>query len=486
VTLFDGIPALPPAAWRRFSPGARRRWLAPGVHERSPVMKEKLKVLFVASDTEGCGYARCRVPALGLGTLPGIEAKATATLGWDDLLHHDVIVWSRQHRRDLVRVRTFARGMGKLLVFDIDDYLHGLPSWNPASRHYPKGGPELRGLHEWMRACDGLIVSTPPLARAYGAYNENVAVLPNSLDLEAWRRRESGGGGVRLGWVGSVTHGKDLQGIKPALKKILRAHPGVRLVMMGYDGGFRREGLDVEFHPFVPIDEYPAKLASLRLDVALAPLSPHAFNRYKSNIKYLEYSALAVPCVASRIDPYAEIRHGETGFLATEEGEWIESVSALISDASLRRRVGDAARAYVAAGFDVRRTASLWAGWFRDLIASRPRRGEAVPGAPLLGQMHLLRGIEAARNGSGPEALGHLRRAALADPLNAAVRLLLAELLAASGDLDAARDEAMNAVDLSKEDPSIRGRAERLLEGFGRGAVEPDAGRPTVPAPRPR
>ncbi|HZE89760.1 MAG TPA: glycosyltransferase family 4 protein, partial [Verrucomicrobiae bacterium] len=331
-------------------------------------MSAALKVLFIASDTEGCGYARCRLPALGLSGLDGFEAKATSRLAWDDLIHHDVLVWSRQHRRELVRYRKFARGMGKLLVFDIDDHLHDLPSWSPASRAYPKGGPELRGLEEWMRSCDALTVSTEPLARAYGRVNRSVTVLPNSIDLAAWRPVPSVHRGVRVGWVGSPTHRKDLEVVRPALLKLRRRFPDLTIVMMGYDGEFRKAGIPLEYHPFVSIDEYPSKLASLGLDVAVAPLSPHRFNTYKSNIKFLEYSALAVPCVASPVEPYLMIRDGETGFLAGSEAEWIDKVGALVEDAALRRRIGGAARELVAERFDVRRTAPRWGAFFRSLV----------------------------------------------------------------------------------------------------------------------
>ncbi|MBI3448239.1 MAG: glycosyltransferase family 4 protein [Acidobacteria bacterium] len=427
-------------------------------------MTAKLKVLFIASDTGGCGYARCRLPALGLSELGGFEAKATARLAWDDLIHHDVLVWSRQHRRELVRYRKFARGMGKILVFDIDDHLHDLPSWSPAARAYPKGGPELRGLEEWMRSCDALTVSTPPLARAYGDFNRSVAVLPNSIDLDAWRPAPAAHRGIRVGWVGSTTHRKDLEIVKPALLKLLRRFPDVTLVMMGYDGDFQKAGIPLEYHPFVPIDEYPSKLASLSIDIALAPLSPHRFNTYKSNIKFLEYSALAVPCVASPVEPYLTIRDGETGFLAGSEAEWIEKIGALVEDAALRRRIGEAAREFVASSFDVRRTAHRWGDFFRALVAERPPREAPVAGAPLVAQLQLLRALEAGRDGRGPQALEHLRRAAEIDPLNATIRLLLAELLAASGDAAGAADEALNAKDLARGDATITERARRLLD----------------------
>ena len=424
----------------------------------------KLRILFVAADTGGCAYARCHLPALGLNRLGGFEAKAVPRLAWDDLLHHDVIVWARQHQNDLARYREFARGMGKVLVFEIDDYLHGIPMWNPASRDYPKGGSALLGLEAWMKSCDALTVSTRPLAEAYGAFNADVVVLPNSVDPGVWRPRPNLGPAVRIGWVGSITHRRDLQLLKPVLKAIRRRHHNVQFVMMGYDGDLRRQGIDLEYHPFVRIEEYPDALAELSLDIAMAPLDSHSFNLCKSNIKYLEYGALGIPCVASRFGPYLSIRSGETGFLACSTEEWIETLSMLIDEAPLRRRIGAAAREHVLAEHDIHKTARLWAGFYDRLASAKPGRKTAVAGGPLLAQMHMLRAVEAIKHSNVREAIDHMTRAREADSRNATVRLLLAEAFAASGMEAAAREEALASIELAPAEAAIRERASRILQ----------------------
>jgi len=59
-----------------------------------------------------------------------------------------------------------------------------------------------------------------------------------------------------------------------------------------------------EFHPFVPFEQYPAKLASLNLDLAVAPLEVNRFNECKSNLRLLEYGILGWPVVCSDVLPY--------------------------------------------------------------------------------------------------------------------------------------------------------------------------------------
>ncbi len=66
-------------------------------------------------------------------------------------------------------------------------------------------------------------------------------------------------------------------------------------------------------------------------------------------------SATARPFLSSPVGMNREvIRHGETGFLAAGPREWLEGLDALLSDAELRRRVGEAGRAEIEARYSLR------------------------------------------------------------------------------------------------------------------------------------
>ena len=81
------------------------------------------------------------------------------------------------------------------------------------------------------------------------------------------------------------------------------------------------------------------------IDIFIAPLRNNLFNRCKSCIKFLEYSALGTPGVYSRIAPYEGIVvHGENGFLASSPQEWEAYLGILIKDHILRRSMGNAAQ----------------------------------------------------------------------------------------------------------------------------------------------
>lgn len=59
-----------------------------------------------------------------------------------------------------------------------------------------------------------------------------------------------------------------------------------------------------EVHAGVEIDSYPAALARLDLDLAVAPVEQNLFNECKSNLRLLEYGACGFPVVCSDLECY--------------------------------------------------------------------------------------------------------------------------------------------------------------------------------------
>ncbi|MDR2788239.1 MAG: hypothetical protein LBD06_07755 [Candidatus Accumulibacter sp.] len=110
------------------------------------------------------------------------------------------------------------------------------------------------------------------------------------------------------------------------------------------------EGLDpraVEFHDYVrDFAAYPAKLASLDLDLAVAPLEQHPFNEAKSNLRLLEYGALGWPVICTDIFPYRTDDPPVTR-LANETAQWIEAILERAAEPDALASEGDALRAWV-------------------------------------------------------------------------------------------------------------------------------------------
>ena len=250
-----------------------------------------------------------------------------------------------------------ALGTGKPVVYDLDDNFLAVPQDHPMRQRLAPVEPFVKEL---LARAALVTVSTVELKRALAGLARKVEVLPNFLDERLWRRRaprpseETGppgtdtgkSGPVRIVFAGTPSHGRDLELIVPALAAVKeRFGDGVEIVFMGC----APSGLDATVMAFnQDYAGYAAALAELAPDIGLAPLADNAFNRCKSAVKWLEYSALGAAGIYADLPPYAPVRHGETGLRAgSDPTEWERALFRLVEDAPLRRALGSRAAAEV-------------------------------------------------------------------------------------------------------------------------------------------
>lgn len=280
----------------------------------------------------------------------------------DELNDHvkkaDVVVAQMVHTRSALDILLSIKDAYKIpVVTEIDDNILSTPTYNPADGVYRPGSAFRSLAIEQFKMSDAMIVSTPYLAEVYGEFNANIHVVPNSLDFRIWdnlkhRRNQDD---VKIGWAGGASHEDDLKLIEPVVHAILEKHKNVRFCFVHGIPPFLR-GIDrvEEFHDFTRIDRYPQALASRSFDIGMAPLVDNAFNRAKSNLRWLEYAGLKVPCVASRVGHFAEtIAQMEDGVLCDSEEEWISALSWLVGDAISRKKIGKAANQKARRQFNV-------------------------------------------------------------------------------------------------------------------------------------
>jgi glycosyltransferase involved in cell wall biosynthesis len=231
---------------------------------------------------------------------------------------------------------------------------------------------------DWVRAtelamsvCDGVICSTGFLARRYRALNGRRWVCRNGLDLKRYEVTRPAREHVTIGWSGATGHQRAFEAWLPALRELMRARPDVRFMSIGQRFA---DALEPEFGaercvsiPFGPIETYPAAMANL--DIALAPAGRSNFFRAKSDLRWLEASALGIPAIADP-DVYPGIEHGVTGFHAATPAEAGELMRALVDDRALRERVGAAARETVRATRSIAVMADQWRAALREASAT--------------------------------------------------------------------------------------------------------------------
>jgi glycosyltransferase involved in cell wall biosynthesis len=104
-------------------------------------------------------------------------------------------------------------------------------------------------------------------------------------------------------------------------------------------------------------------------DVGMAPLLPCAFNRSKSDIKFLEYAVFGVPGVYSAAHAYETVQHGDTGLLS-ENAVFGERVRDLLESPTLRETIREKAFAYVMSERTLERRAGDLVSHIEELVAN--------------------------------------------------------------------------------------------------------------------
>ena len=258
-----------------------------------------------------------------------------------------LIIMQKVHTPEgLSLVNLIKNNVRKPLLMEVDDLYTNVNSDSPAHQVYRYGADAPYWANEQMETCDGVITSTEYLKGLFSKINDKVFVIPNGIDLQYFlykkpKKREK----IRIGWCGSSTHNRDLE----ILDKVISSFNGkVEFYFFGGVPDFlkNREGVTVDLG-WVNLDKYFKKLKSLKFDIGLAPLRDSEFNRAKSNLRVLEYSALGIPTVASDVLPY----RNTPALLCRDKKDWIKAIEKLY-DEDYRIKKGQEAYTWVKENFD--------------------------------------------------------------------------------------------------------------------------------------
>jgi len=265
--------------------------------------------------------------------------------------------------------RIFASG--KPVVYEVDDLLTALPETNHL-RPWAKETADI--LERTLPRFSAITVSTPPLADILGRYNRNIHVLPNLIDESLFHATPSKlEKRLVIGFCGTGSHARDLELIEPALFRIAEKYGDrVAFFFMGYANS---RLLTLPGFTFLDFErdytEYAQALSGSGIDIALVPLEDNQFNRCKSNIKWLEYSACGIAGIYADLPPYnTSVKHGETGLLVGSDPEqWFKAISLLIERPELRSSIARNARTEVLAKHALANGAYRWLDVYREIIA---------------------------------------------------------------------------------------------------------------------
>ncbi len=285
-----------------------------------------------------------------------------------DVLWADAVILSRGATVFSERVRQCARRWARPLVMDLDDHLLAIPSAAHSASFYQRRSTQRR-VRRLLRESDLTILSTAALQRAVGSLCRASVVIPNTTPADVLAKRAAASVGTVTALLVSSDH-LDAPFLATALAETLERHPALSILCIGEAlPGFSHS----RFHrvPAMPLDAYLALLAEHPIDFALAPVERSAFHDCKSNIKFLDFAAMAIPGVHSEGPVYGDCGDDLRRVANTAEA-WRDAITWMVEYPDERRAMGERAREFVREHFTPPRAAEQWEEALQTL--PRPER----------------------------------------------------------------------------------------------------------------
>jgi GT2 family glycosyltransferase len=325
-----------------------------------------------------CAYIRMLLPLSHPAAGREIEvtlatAEQALSLQADLIVAHRYAVPDQAAAAALLAHAAFTRTP---FIFDLDDNLVELPADHPESERL---GPKAETVAALLAGADRVHVSTPLLAARLVPFVRggigHIRVVPNGLDERLWSGPGQAGaevgashtealalagvpaGPVRILYMGTATHGADLDLVLPALARLHETFGDrISIEIVGIMG----PGVLPPFIRRVEVPQragisYPAFVAWLTdrqrrqpWSIGIAPLADTPFNRCKSAIKMLDYAALGLATVVSDMPAYRDTAYGDFtqaldvegaiagGYLAQDAAQWFHGVARLVRRPDLR------------------------------------------------------------------------------------------------------------------------------------------------------
>jgi hypothetical protein len=199
---------------------------------------------------------------------------------------------------------------------------------------------EQAGAASMLEIADLATTTSRYLAEQYRSWGAaEVAVVENYIpanyaaDPHAER---ASGDSITIGWIGAGEHYHDLERLqlRATFRRLLAAHPDVRLATVGLKLGLPAE----RCHHTALVQYRDLARHAASYDIGLAPIVDIPFNHARSNVKLKEYAVMGVPWLASPIGPYAGLGERQGGRLVADD-RWYEELERLVVERRARQRL---------------------------------------------------------------------------------------------------------------------------------------------------
>ena len=248
---------------------------------------------------------------------------------------------------------------GWLVVNEYDDYPEN-----------PHNAAKRAASLDWERftMCHAVQCSTQPLYDVFMEWNPEVALFENQAykTTQPILRNDTE---IRV-FFGALNRKNAWAPLIDTFNQVFSQYPQLRPVVL-HDQEFfdALKSPNKIFKPAATYDKYLNFLHSC--DISLQPLDDSKFNRYKSDIKFLEAAIGGLAVVASPTVYADSVKHEETGLIARTPKDWKQMLSKLARDANYRKTLGENGKKYVLRERMLMQHIHKRIDWYSDLWARR-------------------------------------------------------------------------------------------------------------------
>jgi glycosyltransferase involved in cell wall biosynthesis len=325
------------------------------------------------------------------------------------------------------------KSLGIVVVIDIDDY------WLPTKEHPIHQLIVQNKIHEKivanLKEASYVTTTTKVFADEIMKLNPNVVVFPNAIDPNEpqFKQPTLESDRIRIGWLGGSSHLHDLMLLQGFVNKNSDLSDKVQYVLCGFDTRgtmteINQQTGEQKQRPIKPeetvwaryeeiftdnykiVDEnykkylkefkeynYESSLSLpysrvwtkpvtsyamnySKLDISLAPIKNHIFNRVKSQLKVIEAGFYKKALIASEVGPYTiDLKHSldkgnfvDGNALLVDENrnhsDWAKYIKKLVQNPNMITDMGERLYETVKDTYDLKNVSKEMGEWYKTLI----------------------------------------------------------------------------------------------------------------------
>ena len=234
-------------------------------------------------------------------------------------------------------------------------------------------------------AADTVIAGNEYLRQKIAVSNPQTVVLPTPVDTDRFRPaavRNPQAKELVIGWIGMEGGLVYLLSLAPVLQELARRY-SVRLKVISHVPNgktFEILGIKTQFVRW----NYESEVREMEeFDIGIMPVPQDEWGQGKCGLKLLQYMAMEIASVATRVGVNCEIvKEGVDACLALSHAEWIEKLSRLIKSPHRRQTMGQAARRKVIDHYSLKTLAPRFVELIKGTVPIRGQSPEPKGNSP--------------------------------------------------------------------------------------------------------